>query len=45
MKCLRDKSVLLIDDDASLLCALDKVLSGAGATAARPDAHMDQRAF
>jgi CheY-like chemotaxis protein len=31
MKCLRNKSILLIDDDASLLRALDKVLSEAGA--------------
>jgi len=27
---LRDKSVLVVDDDAGMLCALDKVLSGEG---------------
>jgi CheY-like chemotaxis protein len=32
MKCLHNRSILLIDDDATLLRALDKVLSGAGAT-------------
>ncbi len=28
---LHDKSILIVDDDAGMLCALDKVLTGAGA--------------
>jgi DNA-binding NtrC family response regulator len=35
MKQLRDKSVLIIDDDAGMLRALDKVLTGEGATVTR----------
>jgi two-component system, NtrC family, response regulator PilR len=31
MKKLRKKSILIIDDDAGMLCALDKVLTGEGA--------------
>ncbi len=34
MKSLRNKSVLIIDDDAGMLCALDKVLTGEGADVA-----------
>ena len=32
MKTLRDKSVLIVDDDARMLRALDKVLTGEGAS-------------
>ncbi len=35
MKKLHGKSVLLIDDDAGMLCALDKVLTGEGADVTR----------
>ncbi len=35
MKIIRDKSVLIIDDDTGMLRALDKVLSGAGAVVTR----------
>jgi DNA-binding NtrC family response regulator len=35
MKKLRDKSVLIIDDDTGMLRALDKVLTGAGAVVTR----------
>ncbi len=31
MNDLHDKSILIVDDDASMLCALDKVLTGEGA--------------
>ena len=31
MKNIRDKSVLIVDDDARMLRALDKVLTGEGA--------------
>jgi len=32
MKRLHNKTILIIDDDAGMLCALDKVLSAEGAT-------------
>jgi DNA-binding NtrC family response regulator len=31
MKKLRNKSILVVEDDAGMLCALDKVLTGEGA--------------
>ncbi len=37
MKKLRDKSVLIVDDDPGMLRALDKVLTGEGAVVTRAD--------
>jgi DNA-binding NtrC family response regulator len=41
MKKLRDKSVLVVDDDAGMLRALDKVLTGEGAVVTRADCAED----